>query len=161
MNARRFFCVMLAICGTSFTAYPVHAIVPLFRHTESLKLHVSMATFTIITASMLNSRINFSSLGFAFTFISKVRSVHRHLFSSGFTCLLSSRSHLHVVRMLRFMSLTQTTGACPLLVISSCVYFCLYGPFSCISFHKFSHPSHSVLSVLFLPYWSFQLHIFL
>ena len=45
---------------------------------------------------------------------------------------------------------------------SSCVCFSLYGPFSCISFHKFSQHSlvsHSVLPVSFLPYWSFQLRI--
>ena len=44
-----------------------------------------------------------------------------------------------------------------------CVYFCIYGPFTCMSFHKFlRHPppplSHSVLPVLSLPYWSFQLY---
>ena len=43
----------------------------------------------------------------------------------------SPRVHLHVVGMLWFMS-------CPLRLIRSCVYFCLYGPFNCISFHKFS-----------------------
>ena len=57
----------------------------------------------------------------------------------------------------------------------SCVYFCLYGPSKCISFHKFSlalsnvfhsiHSpdnsplSHSVLPVVSLPYWSFLLYI--
>ena len=42
----------------------------------------------------------------------------------------------------------------------SCVCFCLYGLFNSISFHKFSRQlSHSVLLVLFLPYWSFQLYI--
>ena len=44
----------------------------------------------------------------------------------------------------------------------SCVRFCLYCPFNCISFHKIS-PQLSAFSlcssVLFLPYWSFQLHI--
>ena len=38
-----------------------------------------------------------------------------------------------------FMSLKCTNRACPLLFsFSSRVYFCLYGPFSCISFHTFS-----------------------
>ena len=81
------------------------------------------------------------------------------------------------------------------LLFYSCVCVCLYGPFNCISFHKFSRQlsafpllfysilvsvsvfmalstvflsinspdnsplSHSVLPVLFLPYWSFQLYI--
>ena len=42
------------------------------------------------------------------------------------------------------------------------MYFCLYGPFNCISFHQFSQQhllSNSALSALFLPYWSFQLYI--
>ena len=44
----------------------------------------------------------------------------------------------------------------------SCVCFCLYGPFNCI--HSISSPdnsplSHSVLPVLFLHYWSFELYI--
>ena len=44
----------------------------------------------------------------------------------------------------------------------SCVCFCLYGPFRCMSFHKFSRQSpfsHSVLLVLPPSYWSFQLYI--
>ena len=43
----------------------------------------------------------------------------------------------------------------------SCVYFCLFGPFNCISFHKSSDNSpfsHSVFPVLSLPYLSFQLN---
>ena len=45
----------------------------------------------------------------------------------------------------------------------SCVCFCLYVPFNCIS--SINSPdnfllSHSVLLVLFLPYWSFQLYLF-
>ena len=32
----------------------------------------------------------------------------------------------------------QTNRACPFLLICSCVYLCLYGPFNCISFHKCS-----------------------
>ena len=46
--------------------------------------------------------------------------------------------------------------------ILSCVCFCLYSPFNCISFHKLSRHSplsHSLFLVLFLPYWSFQLYI--
>ena len=43
----------------------------------------------------------------------------------------------------------------------SCVYFCLYGPFNCISFRKFSRQLSAFYSVffptLFLPYWSFRL----
>ena len=48
-------------------------------------------------------------------------------------------------------------------IFCSCVYFCLYDPFSCILFinsHNKSLLSHSVLPMLFLPYWSFQLYIF-
>ena len=44
----------------------------------------------------------------------------------------------------------------------SCVCFCLYCPFNCISFHKSSRSSpvsHSVLLVLSLPEWSFQLYM--
>ena len=48
------------------------------------------------------------------------------------------------------------------ILFCSCVCVSLYGPFNCISFDKFpnnSPLSHSVLPVLFLPYWSFQLYI--
>ena len=46
----------------------------------------------------------------------------------------------------------------------SCTYFCLNGPFDRISFINSSDNSslsHSVLPVLFLHYWSSQLHIYL
>ena len=64
------------------------------------------------------------------------------------------------------MSLTQTDRACPLsFLFCSCVCFCLYGPLSCISFHKkfyrhLSAVSHSALPVFFLPHWPFQLCLF-
>ena len=50
----------------------------------------------------------------------------------------SPRADLHVVGMLRFMFLTWTNRAGPLLFI---LFFCLFlssWPFNCISFHKFS-----------------------
>ena len=55
--------------------------------------------------------------------------------------------------------------ACPLLffTLCSCVFFFgLYGPFSYISFHKFSRQLSAFSlcsSGLFLPHWSFQLYI--
>ena len=49
------------------------------------------------------------------------------------------RAHVHVVGMLRFMSKTLTNRTCPHFKKKcSCACFCLYGPFDCISFHKFS-----------------------
>ena len=48
--------------------------------------------------------------------------------------LVSLRAHLHVVGMLRLTYLTWTNRVCPHLLFCSCVYFfCLYGPFNCIS----------------------------
>ena len=44
----------------------------------------------------------------------------------------------------------------------SCVYFCLCGPFNCISFHPFSRQLSTFRlcsSGLVLPHWSFQLYI--
>ena len=45
----------------------------------------------------------------------------------------------------------------------SCVYFCLYDPFSCILFHKFSRQLSAFSlcsSEFFFPlYWSFELYI--
>ena len=56
--------------------------------------------------------------------------------------------------VLRDSHIRITNRACPLLFILFCVYFCLYGPFNCISFHKFfrqlSPFPHSVLPVLSL-----------
>ena len=50
----------------------------------------------------------------------------------------SPRAHLYVVGMLRFMFWHKPTELAHSLIFCSCVYFCLYGPFNCISFHKFS-----------------------
>ena len=51
---------------------------------------------------------------------------------------LSPLAHLHVVGMLRFMFLTKSNRACPLLFNVFLCLFLSYGPFSCISSHKFS-----------------------
>ena len=75
----------------------------------------------------------------------------------------SLRAHLHVDGMWQFMLLTKTSQACPLLFI---LFWCLFlslWPFNCV-FHSINSPynsllSHSVLPVLCLPYWSFQLYI--
>ena len=52
----------------------------------------------------------------------------------------------------------------PPFLLCSCVCFCLYSSFNCISFHKFSRQlSASSLcssALIFLPYWSFQLFVF-
>ena len=50
----------------------------------------------------------------------------------------SPRGHLHVVGMLRFLSLIKSSKLAHSLLFCSCVYFCLYGSFNCISFHKLS-----------------------
>ena len=44
-------------------------------------------------------------------------------------------AHLHVVGMLRLMLKTKLAHS---YLFCFCVCFCLYGPFNCISFHKFS-----------------------
>ena len=70
----------------------------------------------------------------------------------------STRAHLHLVGMLRFMLLTKINRACPLFFI---LFLCLFLSmvFSTV-FHSISSPdnsplSHSVLPVLFLPYTLF------
>ena len=45
-----------------------------------------------------------------------------------------------------------TNRAYPLLFICSCVYFCLYGPFNCISFRKFS-PKLCAFTLFFRSYF--------
>ena len=50
----------------------------------------------------------------------------------------SPRAHLHVIGMLRFMLWHKPAELAHSLLFRSCVYFCLCGPFNCISFHKFS-----------------------
>ena len=49
--------------------------------------------------------------------------------------LLSPPAHLHVLGMLQFMSLIEVAHS---FLSCSHVYFHLYGPFNCISLHKFS-----------------------
>ena len=43
-------------------------------------------------------------------------------------------------------------------LLCSCVYFCLYGTFNCISFHQFSRQLRS-LTLFFRSNWSFQLYV--
>ena len=73
----------------------------------------------------------------------------------------SPRAHLHVVGMLRFMfDINQPSLPTPfysVLVLIS-VYMALSTVFHSIKSPDNSPLSHSVLPVLFLPYWSFQLY---
>ena len=71
----------------------------------------------------------------------------------------SPRARLHVVGMLRFMILAYTNRACPLcLLMSFSVFMALSPVFHSINFLDHFPLSHSVLPVVFLPYWSFQLY---
>ena len=84
-------------------------------------------------------------------------------FPRKFPSLQSPRAHLHVVGMLRFMSMTKTNRACPLLFILFLCLFLSLWPASTV-FHSINSLdncpfSHSVLPVLYLPYWSFQLYV--
>ena len=93
----------------------------------------------------------------------------------------SPRAHLHVVGVLWFtlkvpMSSPSRGGDAVVylegidkpaelahsFLFCFCVYVCLNGPFSCISFHQFSRQLSAFSlcsSGLFFPYWSFQLYI--
>ena len=76
---------------------------------------------------------------------------------------VSPRAHLHVVGMLRFMTLTFNEPSLPTPFYSVLVPFSVFMALSTV-FHSINSPdnsplSHSVLQVLFLPYWSFQLYI--
>ena len=90
----------------------------------------------------------------AFSQLSPVRSLNRTTCCSLDGRWLSScsvsespRAHLHVVRMLRFMSLTyKPSELVHFFLFCSCVCFCLYGPFNCIYFHK-SSPQSSAFSL--------------
>ena len=76
----------------------------------------------------------------------------------------SPRAHLLVVGMLRIISETYTDRVCPLfysVLVSVSVFMALSTVFHSIDSPDNSPFSHSVLLVLFLPYWSFQLYIFL
>ena len=62
----------------------------------------------------------------------------------------SPQAHLHKAGMLWFMSdINQLSLLTPF--YSVLVYFTLYGPFNCISFHKFSQQ----LCFLTLFFWSY------
>ena len=74
------------------------------------------------------------------------------------------RAHLRVVGILRYMSQINTNRACPLLffcsvLVSVSVFIALSAVFHSINSPDNSPLSHSVLVVLFLPYWTFQLYI--
>ena len=77
--------------------------------------------------------------------------------------LKSPQAHLHVVGMLQFMSVTQTSRACPLLLYSVLVSAFVFMVLSTV-FHSINSPnnsplSHSVPAVLCLPYWFIKLYI--
>ena len=89
-----------------------------------------------------------------------------HSFRRTLTVILlrrSPRTHLHVVGMLRYMSDKPTELAHSFFIFCSRVCLCLYGPFNCISFHKFSRRfsffSLCSAGLISLSYWSFQLYI--
>ena len=74
----------------------------------------------------------------------------------------SPRVHLHVVRMLRFTSdVNQPSLPAPFysVRVSISVYMALSTVFHSINSPDNSPLSHSVLPVLFLPYWYFKLYI--
>ena len=74
--------------------------------------------------------------------------------------LHSPGAHLNVVGMLRFMSLTallsfwhkpaELAHSC---LFCSCVYFCLYGLFNCISFHLILPTTLLFLTLFFRSYF--------
>ena len=87
---------------------------------------------------------------------------HLSFFVSPVIFLSSPRGHLHVVGMLRFMSVINQ----PSLPTPFCSVLESVSVFMALStaFHSINSPNkyplpHSVFRVLFLPYWSFQLYI--
>ena len=86
------------------------------------------------------------------------------IIKSNSTALLSSRAHLHVVGMLRFTSgINQPSLPTPFysVLVSASVFMALSTVFHSINSSDNSPLSDSVLPVLSMPYWSFQLYIFL
>ena len=74
----------------------------------------------------------------------------------------SPRAHFHVVGMLRFMSgINQPNLPNPFysVLVSFSVHIALSTVFHSINSPDNSPFSDSVLPVLFLPYWSFQLYL--
>ena len=75
---------------------------------------------------------------------------------------MSPWAHLHVVGMLRFMSdINQLSLPTPFysVLVSISVFMALSTVFHSVNSPDNSPFSHSVLVVLALPYWSFQLYI--
>ena len=68
------------------------------------------------------------------------------LFTRLFCCQLSPRAHLHVVGMLQFMyDINQPS--LPTHIFCICVYFCLCGPFNCLSLYE------SYFQPWYNPWW--------
>ena len=66
------------------------------------------------------------------------------------TCHSSPQAHLHMVGMFGFMFATELAHS---VLFSSPVCSCLYGPFNCISFPKFSRQLSSFLTLFFKSYF--------
>ena len=108
---------------------------PYFATTLSLpSFHITFPSFYCTFFSHFTALFpNPSALSRAIYCHNTFSLIHMH-FALILPHFASPRAHLLVVGMLQFMY-----RACPLLFIfSSCVCFGLYGPFNCISWHKFS-----------------------
>ena len=86
-----------------------------------------------------------------------------HLFTGAFSChYVSPWAHLHMVGMLQFMpNINQPSLPTPFysVLVSISVSMALSSVFHSINSPNNSPFSDSVLPVLSLPYWSFQLYI--
>ena len=69
------------------------------------------------------------------------------------TCRPSPRAPLHVVGMLRLMPWHKPTEHVHSFLSRSCVSFCLYGPFNCISFHTLLPTPLRFLTPFFRSYF--------
>ena len=104
------------------------------------KEHVNLLTLSVKHGSSSYSpQWSVRAYEGSYLLIMTVRILHttQHYHPTELLHLLTS-AHLHVVGMLRFKSKTLTGQACPLIFILFLCLFLSYGPFNCISFHKFS-----------------------
>ena len=116
------------------------------------------ATFFCIIVTSCRLYVNVRQLSYVlWRCMMGVFMIHR-LYTLFFFYAESSTAHLYVVGMLRFVSfdINQQSLSTPFYSALG-VYFCLYGPFNCVSFHKFSRQfsafssfSSGLISTLFV-----------
>ena len=127
---RRLAFIWWGCCGLCLDINQPSLPIPFYSVLVSISVFMSFSTVFHSINSSDNSLLSHSVLPVLFCLTGP--------FSYNTSLCESPRAHLHVVGMLGFVFWHKPIELAHSFLFRSCVYFCLYGPFNCISLHKFS-----------------------